>query len=162
MAESKYKIFDQNKAILETHQRKMEELQVELETIKDRDISLQKQVATLELNANSANNARDRLQKKTETMERDCIIHRSQLQAAQAERDDLRLKLMQARGDLGSGFFHDVDETRELRLREQLNSLAAVSHTIVKNFMSDPEAARGALEHRKNGRRNSVTGRPAT
>ncbi|KND91851.1 hypothetical protein TOPH_03329 [Tolypocladium ophioglossoides CBS 100239] len=136
-----YKIFDQKNAILETYRGELEEHEAELKTVKDRDTSRQKQLAILESNAKSAKSAQDRLQKKTETMERNCMVHRSQLQAAQAERDDLESKLRQARSDLGHDFFHDIDETQELRLREHLKSLSAMSYTIVKDFMSDPEVA---------------------
>lgn len=101
---------------METYRKELDEVKAELRMVKERGASRQKELSVLESNAKSAKSTHDRLQKKTESMERDCMIHRSQLQAAQAERDDLELKLRQARADLGHGFFHDIDETREMRV----------------------------------------------
>ncbi|KND88518.1 hypothetical protein TOPH_06849 [Tolypocladium ophioglossoides CBS 100239] len=136
-----YKIYDQKNAALETYRGALERLKAEQKTMKDQDLSRKIQLATLESNAKLAKSAHDQLQNKFKTKETDCIVHRSQLQASQAQRDDLESRLRQAREDLGDDFFHDIDEARETNLREQLKSLSALSYDIVKDFMSDPELA---------------------
>ncbi|KAJ6437509.1 glycoside hydrolase family 79 protein [Purpureocillium lavendulum] len=154
-----YKIFDQKNTLLQHCRGEVEKLMAEMKSSNDRDEARQKQFAKLEFDAKSASTAYDRLQKKVDTMERDCLVHRTQLQAAQAERDDQKMKLRQARADLGHDSFHALDEdggrerdlytpqTAEtnkpsltvLSSRDRLVSLSKMAHGIVKEFMSNPE-----------------------
>ncbi|KAL6851168.1 hypothetical protein ACO1O0_008296 [Amphichorda felina] len=108
----RYKVFDQNNGALEQYQARTDEAKAELKKIKDRDASKQSQLSSLEIALKSATSNFEQLQKKNKSIERDCVVYRSQLQAVQDERDDLEAELRQARNDLGHGFFYKMDESR--------------------------------------------------
>ncbi|KID83303.1 hypothetical protein MGU_09394 [Metarhizium guizhouense ARSEF 977] len=133
-----YKIFAEKTAALEAYRGRVAQLEIELETMSNNERSQQRKLQTLEADAKSKQTALSHLQKTMETAERDCIIHRSQLQAAQEKCDDLETRL---RTDLGCNFFHEIDDTRVGKLRDDLTFLSKESYTIVKDFIADPEPA---------------------
>lgn len=104
-----YKIFADKTAMLETYRERVEQLETDLEMMVGRDKSQREQLITLDKNAKATQTSFNQLQRKMEIADRDCIIHRSQLQAAKQKFDDLERRL---RTDFGHNVFHGIDETR--------------------------------------------------
>lgn len=111
-----YKIFHQNHGALESYRRQIDEAKTEIQALKGRDASRQRQLMELEATFKSTKSVNDRLQRKSEAIEKENVMHRSQLQAIKAERDGLQMKLDQAREDLGQASFHELDGSRQTEL----------------------------------------------
>ncbi|OAQ68968.1 hypothetical protein VFPPC_05115 [Pochonia chlamydosporia 170] len=133
-----YKKFSERTDTLEINRGRVEQLETELETMKDRNKSQRDKLVSMDRNAKATQSEFTQLEKDMVRTQRDCTIHRSELQAAQEKCADLEARL---RTDLGHDAFHDIDVTRVEKLRDSLKSLARESYAILKEFMSDAEQA---------------------
>ncbi|KAF4126980.1 RNA polymerase Rpb1 C-terminal repeat domain-containing protein [Geosmithia morbida] len=132
----RYTVFAQAETDIERYRKQADEAKAQLRTAQDDGASKSRSVYSLQAGLRSAEREADKLRQKNKTMETSCIIHSSQLQAAEAERDDLRSELKGVREELGHNLFHEVDGERETTLRHHLKSLSDESHTIAKDFIS--------------------------